>query len=76
MATRTLVAALLVALITAGCTFPPGLTLRDDYMGKRFVEQKLLQRRVTHDELGNPIVDGQTLTPAPAAAPEEPARAP
>ena len=51
--TRLVVAILLLALpVLAGCSQSP---LRDEYMGKSFLQPHKLPRPVEHDEYGNAI---------------------
>jgi hypothetical protein len=53
-----LLPALVLVLATAACDqLTPSFHLRDDYMGKRFLQPHRMPREVARDETGTPLID-------------------
>ena len=61
-----IIGALAICVLLASCGFPPGLKIRDDYMGRGLLDRLTGRDRVVdHDGMGNTI-----LYPSPRQAPK------
>ncbi len=53
-----LFAAVAAVALLSGCSFPDGLRIRDDYMGRSIADRNIIVKPVPRDAYGNPILPG------------------
>ena len=54
--------------LSSACSLPPGLELRDDYMGRDLFEPEIAVKPVPRDFMGNPVLS----QPEPSAEEDAP----